>query len=762
MDTLSVTVRYRPLRIGWCIRAGDLTSLREAWRLSFTMWGGCFNPIIPVDNIEYARALVDLFRVDLLWPVSNDAAVKSFIEMFPHLPNPLFSEELFPTGSNESRSAAILDIYHPMRTLYDNHFKNNPKPEPQIVLYEWDQNDSLADICLSTIGDFPLPSITGVNYLKILKDDLVAERIIIDPKDPFPIKSNNLLTISSLGRVDIEQHYSVMNYWGHPGFYIGSAGDFEDLVNYWNLRATNTHVKFFDPQHADRFHGIRSKWLGDLRARPMGHIGSDNSIAIWSKDRNEGRDLSAFGEGLLICTLDSGAWNGLSLKAPYMYFSEGQSFASVVARSGKSRLSFQLPPKPFSTDTWSHNQHLVISIDPGIGLLGNEHSTLATPYIPDLNEFYGRNCYFDWDKARVEPDALGIISHASIFDLSLNALDVNILVGQIFRVAGITTKPSNPGVIATSLINQMGGGIQDCRPFKIAGVRDLIEDFAPDKSFTRSCAIEKIRARDRNTNQVRFLQYEDLCIEQRSYLSKLTPDDVFSYLLKKGVFRAGLEFYCPSCSLEFWTMLDDLTTLIKCSYCGHQFNITPLLRDRGDWRFRRSGLFGLNNNQEGAIPVVLTLLQLDTMFHSNEMFYTTAMELMPGTANIKKFETDFVAVVHGHHSGRIQIAIGECKTRKSITEDDIMKLKSVVDAFSPKGIEVFVILAKLNEFTQEEIKYATKLNEQHHRCAILLTPRELEPYHLYERTAKELEIDSIAVSFEDMARTTHQIYFQTV
>jgi len=41
----------------------------------------------------------------------------------------------------------------------------------------------------------------------------------------------------------------------------------------------------------------------------------------------------------------------------------------------------------------------------------------------------------------------------------------------------------------------------------------------------------------------------------------------------------------------------------------------------------------------------------------------------------------------------------------------------------------------------------------------MFTPRELEPYRLYERTAKEYKINQYAVSLEDMARVTAQVFF---
>ena len=45
------------------------------------------------------------------------------------------------------------------------------------------------------------------------------------------------------------------------------------------------------------------------------------------------------------------------------------------------------------------------------------------------------------------------------------------------------------------------------------------------------------------------------------------------------------------------------------------------------------------------------------------------------------------------------------------------------------------------------------------RRVILLSDRELEPYFVYERAAEEFEIDRTAISLEDLANTTHALYF---
>src|SRR5208282_5403137 len=150
-------------------------------------------------------------------------------------------------------------------------------------------------------------------------------------------------------------------------------------------------------------------------------------------------------------------------------------------------------------------------------------------------------------------------------------------------------EPSKPGRVAARLIQQMGGN-QGCRVFKIAGVRKLIENYGPLQSFTRSNAVQVIGQNDPATGKPSFVQYEGLYIEQRDS-PKLKPENAFDYLLKRGVFHAGLNLRCANCELEFWLPLDGLASEVRCEYCGTTSHITAQLRDR-DWAYRRSGLFG--------------------------------------------------------------------------------------------------------------------------------------------------------------------------
>ena len=446
-------------------------------------------------------------------------------------------------------------------------------------------------------------------------------------------------------------------------------------------------------------------------------------------------------------------WNGLNLKPPVMYIEEQSVLGSLSDSRRTPSLSFELRPKPFYDEPEFHNQDVMVTVRPLV-YSENEETTFKYPYIPELNHFYRREAHFGGE-VRAETNGLAIVTPVIRDDLTIHAIRRRDLVSKIFEAFGMRAELSEAGRIALRLIQQMGG-IQGCRVFKIAGVRSLIEKYTPLQSFTRSDAIRTIGQNDPVTAIPQFEQYGQLYIEPREG-GKLTPHQVFDFLMKQSVFRVGLSFSCPNCELQFWTQLDDVGTEVTCDYCGRRFNVTTQLKDRC-WAYRRSGLFGREDHQLGAIPVALTLQQIDTVL-MREMIYTTSMTIEPITAEIIPCETDFVIVSQTGYRSTVELAVGECKTRDEITEEDVRKLTQVADAFPTNRIRPFIVFAKTAPFTAAEIVRCGAAQTSHRLRVILLSDRELEPYHVYERAEKEFEVRSTAISLEDLAHATHDIYF---
>jgi hypothetical protein len=770
---VSLNVRYRPLRIGWCIEAESLEHFSSAVALNHVFWGGRFNPIIPCADRELAEALITAFRVDALYNISGTAAVDAFIKEFPHIQWPEFHPELF-VDNISSRRPTLLDVGHPAQHLFESHVDRREKPAIDAVLYQWDATDPLRFALHATCGSYPEEAVTGRDYRGLFQKAFATEPAPIAVTEPLPADLFRKLTPNYLTTVELEATPLQFSNRLEPGFYYGNALDFTDLVNFWNLRACDIDLFFYDPNSAERLRPLVEAYSALLRDRPK-RSNAPSGVNVWQRDRDYSRDLSIersgatdragiFGAGLTISTFEPVIFNGLNLNPPVMAFGD-KSVLGVSAEDGLgTSVTFQLPEKPFFSDIELHSQMMVVSVSaPNIG-----RAMLTPPFIPQLNEYYGRKAYFIYNKARAELGSLGIIQDVTSDQLTLRALPFTEVLPKIFETFGMKARPSPAGLVSARLIDQMGG-LQGCRVFKIAGVRSLIKKYRPAESFERTEAVTMIGDNDPVTHIPRFDAYKPLYIEARDK-KDLKPEDAFLYLLKKGVFRAGLKLACPTCQLDFWVPLDDAKSTTQCVYCGFEFNVLPQLRDR-NWAYRRSGLFGREDNQRGGIPVAVTLQQLETMLHGRLRAYAPGIALTPDSAPIENCETDLVVLVSSfpHTAKPLELAIAECKDAGGeISEEDVRKLAKVAQALEESPCQVFILFSKCGRFTNEEVERCKgarrKLFEHQGKThyahnVIMLSERELEPYHIYEQTEKEFELKPHANSLEDLAINTVNIYF---
>lgn len=115
----------------------DFDAFRAAARRTFSLWGGRYNPIIPVDDPAHARRLIDLFRVDCLFACTDSPVVRKFIDSQPHLRWPNYDTEFVLDAGIGERSSVFADITTPTQLAYDEHFKANPDTDSFLVLHNW-------------------------------------------------------------------------------------------------------------------------------------------------------------------------------------------------------------------------------------------------------------------------------------------------------------------------------------------------------------------------------------------------------------------------------------------------------------------------------------------------------------------------------------------------------------------------------------------------------------------------------------------------
>jgi hypothetical protein len=710
-----------------------------------------------------ADKLINLFRVDVLLAVTPTGETKTFIDSYPHLHLHMWADGIF-----HQRRCLFLDLRHAVRraaqraTIRDWDGSAFAKPI-------WTPTDPLAPLFVVLFGRYPDASQCGVDYGSIIRSSLQVVEPVIERNEDLSIDLLDYVTPLDFTGFGLRSHRTHSG-WLRPGIVLGSAANCDDLLLLWNLRAAGASACLYDVAQQGRLKQFVEAFIN----RGKDYITEEpKSINFWSRTPDWpppswSIDLDTGGLHPVLCrAVDDNIWNGLDIRPrrPRLSTSYRDVVPSYVEDEKGAVASFALPDRPFDDDDLqARYQQFVVSVDAKQYGPNSGERTFITPFAPKLNEFYRRNFCVGSDGARAEPGGLGhggigIITRLSSQRIEIRAISVYEWIKNFFDIFGITVERSEPGLRCARLIQQLGG-LHGCRVLKVRGARSLIREYGPDQSFTRGAADKHIGNFDETTGQMRFSDFEDLYIQPRTK-AHLTPGEVLEYMTTRGVFRVGLELKCPNCELSSWVQLDDIKTISICTYCGYQFSVTSQLRDR-DWRYRRSGLFGRNDNQLGGIPVTLAIEQLEASLFDRLLMYSTSLNLRSTGTLIEKCEVDFLAVVAGADSFQeapTQILFGEAKTGMQFNADDVRKLGKLADGIPKDMAEAFIMFAKTESFTSEEVLAARTLNSQHRRRVILWSVDELEPGYVFERSKDRLGRDDDATSLTGMAQATHRLWF---
>jgi DNA-directed RNA polymerase subunit RPC12/RpoP len=748
MASLALSAAYRPLRVGFLVRPNAVGDVVKAATFNTVLWGGIANPILPIGpNRDLAGQLVRLFRVDVLHPVVEDAEVRAFFTEHSHLiwPDQAPGGSGLFAGDEHRRWLDVLDM-----TAWYRAGKWAGGLEPFRVIRWDDQMDVLAPLFACLFGTFPSPQ-----YREAYIAGLGADEIVLPPALALPdaAASENTPLMATLTRL-MPDSWSV---WNEPGIYVGDPTQPADLIAFWNLRAAGAGLAFCPvlPIEVDRFMAYLTrhmdgcvKWARQDAAR--------RRLSLWAAP---GRPIAESVKALFPEDVASGfmqvgdlTWNGLIVR-PAVYRLDPQNvLANLEMAADGPALDFHLPPvvDPNDVPAAHRSQLFVVSVQP---LTESDYGghTLRLPYLPDLNEWYSRETVLLPDRLRVGVREVGLIRRLYDQTARVTPIGFEAIVSRLLERAGIQSTPSRAGRVAQQMIAQIGG-LEGCRVLKIRGVRKLINSGEAREGLTRGAATQKIHDVDAASGAASFNRYGPLHVGGTRLGN---ADAAFNYLLRREMLRPGLKVVCPKCTLEFWIGMP-IDETCRCEYCGHRFLLAPLLRTRGDWQFRLSGLFGRKAGDEGGVPVALTLLTLLRILGATRTFvYTPAMDLKAPSFTC---EVDLVVVAPGHDR-ETEIAMGECKGADEISDDDVRNITAAGRLLSQSGLRFYPVFAKTSDaFSPAEIARFRDLVKQDLE-PVLFTAQELEPYHPYNESPHRAHLPQPhAHDLRDIARNSRALY----
>lgn len=748
MATTGLTIAYRPIRLGFLVRNGNLDDLVAAAGLNTMLAGGIYNPVLPVGSKnDLAKDLIRLFNVDVLHAITTDTDLDAYLSQYPSLisPNLLSRQILSQTLRGKGNQLTYLDSIHLIESLWESEFKHKPEDyKSDFALITWSPEDRFRYLFSLKFGFFP----DGYNLLDDFQNSFLrglrAKEIHIQADSPIDPAISEVYDQLGLTAVDLQGYKG--SFKGE-GVYIGDESNFDDLVNFWNLRAAGLFIEFLPVNDSARVESLVNAHIAELDKMldpriPEGEDWITYYYQSLTKDKvQEVIKTITTKKRKVLYQCGWPTWNGLNIKATKYYYNHDHKTATVEKSYDRYKVTINLEDTPGAKSQVRDNmgpQELAVSIKI-YSEYGYENTTLKPPYIPELNEFYSSEIALHPYKLRIEEDGIGLIIQTWRHSLLLFTLSYLSLIKKLFEYVGIKAEISRPGLITNQIIEKLGG-LEEGNIFQTPGVRTLIQRLKPDQGITKGGATQLIK--DNTSPQKQMTQYSD-------------PNSAFRFLLQTGFFRAGLELVCEHCKLENWLNLKDIDDLWPCTYCGGENKTSLQLKDRGDWKFRKSGFLAKDNNQEGAIPVILTLLQFKRRLNHSNFIYSTALDLR---LDSKKFEVD-LCVLQYHRGRSIEVGIAECKSQGGeIEQEDIEHLKLARTALTSKGLDCVLIFSKTaNEFTAVEMERFKALATED-ISMILLTNTELEPFDPYADFENVQLPHRYAFTLSEMALNSRHIY----
>ncbi len=700
---------------------------------------------------------------------------KGLIDAHPFLRTPVHVGDglFYEDWHTMKQNLAALDVIHPIGELWDKEFRHKPTDyKSDCVLVKWSADDACAVLFSLWFGQLAVKEDLRDDFTNAFLKGLKAKEATIERDAELNASLSEQLPPLEFTRRGLRTYGG--SWPREQGLYVGEATDFDDLVNFWNLRASGIEIEYLPWENIARFNAYTRAYLEKVDALPGRIPGDTGAIAIHYKQGQHERTaatIAAFRQTkrFLFCECNRHTWNGLNVHATKNYFGWHNQLASVDRKFERFTVSFSLPEMPADADKsgrYSHFQQLVAVVSATSDFEYPSY-TLNPPFIRELNEFLSREIAVDPWKLRTGPDGIGLVVQLHDSSEWLYPVSHRDLILKVFELAGMTVELSPAGLLADQIIRGMRETepLEACRVFKIRGVRQLLKWSGDSTTWNEAVA---------TIGRAAFAKYKPLYIKARR-TPELAPQDAVSFLLEKNIIapqlqwwprliRTKKDFRCRACGLRSLIHMASFEGIWRCGYCGHEEHLPSLIgeefRNKTEWRFRKSGFFAKENSQEGAIPVILTLLQMKRRLHTTGFVFSTALALKFPTGN--PCEVDLALLHPGRRGDNIELGLGECKDEGGkIEERDMANLRRVLGAIQKvRGIKPFLVFSRTaDSFAPEEIALFRQLKADHIR-PILFTNRELEPYDPYEEHRTVKLPFPYALSLEEMAANSDYIYLR--
>ncbi len=770
MTELSANIRLRPIRIGFLVRPSDRKSVREIMRINACLWGGIYNPIIPVfrntpkewkDKWHFAesgqdvtRGYIRFFEPDVYVEAQEGLLEKAGLGALRkrHRNESVATMEQF--FENEYRGLhspkfgqSVNDIMNEIFRL-ERRFKlrdHIPAIYPKVP------GDPFSEAC---IGTFPVNNRTDyfqANYRDVYRPTIEKS----SPELWLKIFGDNCETPFSV----TNRYFESWRSWhDDPVIYIFDPKATVDLIDLWNMRIEPSQLFPVPMAWIPDLIGSLRKFI-ENNHRPV--KGNDNGI-MHATTVEVSRSISDeyFQDNVkpLFKDLPQGSWGYKEWRTSIWQINYDESLVMhperiklsaiekrdtlPIKKEGYYRTEFESLSPEFA-EMYSGNQRRWVNV---LTLSGYNDcdAALSLPYNTFDHDWPFRGEYSEF---RISREGWVFCQDHKDSTQTVKLLRNDEAFTKWFEIKGVQVSLSDAGRIARQMLESLSG-FWGLVLFDNKESVQFVNKLANSSRIRNNADGEEV-LEENFTGRAATIDEWQKMIARRNAQEEYNRVKLSDYI-EKNVIRVGLETECSHCNADNWHDLDDVSYKVKCSRClkTYDFPQGNLKKYNQNWKYRVIGPFAIPNYAQGAYASLLTIRFFSKFCgRDNSHSFSTAIDVV---SNDNKCEVDFAIWLsdeRGYESyGEPKLLIGEAKSYafEAIKEDDLSKLK-IAASLMPDSILVISVLK--TEFSDNEVdllkgfvEWAREpVNYNPRHWVILLTGTELNSEFLESTWRKKGE-----------------------
>ena len=750
MNNIRVDIRLRPIRFGFLVRPDDAENVLEIFRVNTCLWGGMFNPIIPVfesvpswlesegfhfeNPKQMINAYLDFFEPDFL--VEAEEGLAEGFGFDPERVRPLANIIEEPGGNNARRYG--LSVYGIYQDLYTKEFQFEQRHKDPVV-HVLPADTAFANFAAANFGSFPVHE-QFKYFERTYKGVFNPEHIKLDAAALLKLYKPGCVSALEIGRAKLRTLYKAFH--DAPLFstlFILDAYESKDLVDFWNLRAIHQDVRAVPIQWIEELLPFCKQFLQDNDRHQSNdpRLNTVSPVLMFSRSLSEGdveemvKNYSFAEEGDVYTIRRWGPtiWNKLSVQAasptrPTLV--ADQKIMNVSTDGDNPEIRFDSLFPEFVSEynlfrvanvvrlqDWSDEEYVARVRD---RVDSDQIATVfpcnyKNPSVPKFQpEFLQEEQYI-----LPTTEGLVIFPYRENFSELWNLVNGTTAFNQWLTSRHVPAIRSDAGKATEQIIETLGG-LRDVGCLAHKGVIEFLNKIT-----------------GRLTKASHYCEFHKKICDAVN--NKKLEDRTFETLVKRKAVELGLKLKCSKCSKWSWYSVDQLNYSLICNFCFKQFDfpiIDPTDKKHSTWAYRVVGPFALPKYADGGYAAALAIRFFANIiggFDQAGVTWSSAQELTLD-AN-KKVEADFMLWYHRRKKiygtersffgnglpsfgldRPTEIVFGEAKSfaKSAFKQDNVDKMKLLAEKF-PGSILVFAMMREGTDLSKGEINRIKELSE---------------------------------------------------